>query len=121
MASINLSYDVIGSITNCHNDSLGLKLVYLWILTFFYVIFYVFIKIHEYAKLLFCITWHRMKGLCLSFKMRPVSIRRNRDMANFVRCAKGFMEKDNQHNWHGIPVHMQCGLIPCTLKSCSFY
>ena len=26
------------------------------------------------------------------------------------------MEKDNHHNLHGIPVHMQCGLIPCTLK-----
>ena len=22
------------------------------------------------------------------------------------KCAKGHMEKANQHNWHGIPVHM---------------
>ena len=29
MASINLSYDITGSITKYHNDSLGLKEVYL--------------------------------------------------------------------------------------------
>ena len=37
---------------------------------------------------LFCVTYHRMKGLCLSFKIRPVSIRSNRDMINFVRKVK---------------------------------
>ena len=31
MVSINLSYDITGSITQCHSDSLGLKLVCLWI------------------------------------------------------------------------------------------
>ena len=31
MTSINLLYDIIGSITKCHNDSFDLKLVYLWI------------------------------------------------------------------------------------------
>ena len=51
MTSINLSYDITGSITQCHNDSLDLKEVYLWILFYdFTVIFNVFIKIHEYAN-----------------------------------------------------------------------
>ena len=35
MTSINLSFYITGSITKCHNVSLGLKLVYLWILTIF--------------------------------------------------------------------------------------
>ena len=51
MTSINLSYDITGSITKCHSDSLDLKEVYLW--GFFYdfsVIFNVFFKIHEYAN-----------------------------------------------------------------------
>ena len=30
MTSIHLSYDITGSITKCHNDSLGLKLVYFY-------------------------------------------------------------------------------------------
>ena len=49
MTSINLLYDITGSITKCHNDSLDLKVVY----RFFYdfsVMFDVFIKIHEYAN-----------------------------------------------------------------------
>ena len=50
MTSIDLSYDITGSITKCHNDRLGLKLVYLWIFNDFSVIFNVFIKVHEYAK-----------------------------------------------------------------------
>ena len=50
MASINLSYDITGSRTKCHNDSLGLKEVYLWIFYDFSVIFNVFIEIHEYAN-----------------------------------------------------------------------
>ena len=29
-SAIDLSYNVTGSITKCHNDSLGLKLVHLW-------------------------------------------------------------------------------------------
>ena len=48
MTSINLSYDITGSITKCHNDSLDLK-VYLSIFYDVSVIFNVFIKIHEYA------------------------------------------------------------------------
>ena len=44
MTSINLSYDITGTITKCHNDRLGLKLVYLWIFNDFSVIFDVFIK-----------------------------------------------------------------------------
>ena len=48
MTSINFSYDISGPIIKCHNDSLGLKFIFLWILTiFFSVIFNVFIKIHE--------------------------------------------------------------------------
>ena len=47
MTSINLSYDITGSIIKCHNGSLGLKEVYLWIFNDFSVIFNVFIKIHE--------------------------------------------------------------------------
>ena len=50
MTSINLSYDITGSITKCHSDSLDLKEVYLWIFYDFTVIFNVFIKIHEYAN-----------------------------------------------------------------------
>ena len=46
-ASINVSYDITGSITKCHNGSLGLKLVYLWILKTFLPLF---IKINEYAN-----------------------------------------------------------------------
>ena len=42
MASTDLSYDITDSITKCHNDSLGLKLVYLLILMIFSVIFHVF-------------------------------------------------------------------------------
>ena len=72
----------------------------------FSVIFYVFIKIHEYAKLLFCITWHRMKGLCLSFKMRPVSIRSNRDMANFVRKVK--LAPEVISGWGKSMLHVVC-------------
>ena len=34
-SSINLSYDITGSITKCHNDSLGLILVHLWIFKYF--------------------------------------------------------------------------------------
>ena len=71
MASIDLSYDITGSIIKCHNDSLGLKLVYLLILMIFSVIFHVFIKIHEYENYRSCITNHRIKGQCKSFKMRP--------------------------------------------------
>ena len=68
MTSIYLSYDITGSISKCHNDSLGLKFVYLWIFNDFSVIFiFFFIKIHEYAHLIFCITFHIMKGQCLSF------------------------------------------------------
>ena len=64
MASTDLSYDITGSITKCHNDSLGLKLVYLRILMIFSVIFHVFIKIHEYEYYISCMTYHRIKGQC---------------------------------------------------------
>ena len=50
MTSINLSYDITGSITKLHNDSLGLKEVNLWIVYDFSVILAFFIKIHEYAN-----------------------------------------------------------------------
>ena len=30
-SSIDLSYDITGSITKCHSDSLGLKLFHLWV------------------------------------------------------------------------------------------
>ena len=39
-SSIDLSYDITGSITKCHNDSLGLKLVHLWNFKDFSVIFH---------------------------------------------------------------------------------
>ena len=38
------------------------------------LIFYVFIKIHVYTNSKICITYYRIKGLCQSFKMRPVSV-----------------------------------------------
>ena len=50
MTSINLSYDITGLLTKCHNDCLGLKLVYLRIFDDFSVVVIVFIKIHEYAN-----------------------------------------------------------------------
>ena len=78
MTSINLSYDITGSRTKCHNDSLGLKEVYLWIFYDISVFFIVFIKIHEYANWITCITYHKMKRLCLSFSMRPSSMFWNR-------------------------------------------
>ena len=49
-SSINLSYDITGSITKYHNDSLGLTLTDLWLLQDFSAILYVFIKIYEYAN-----------------------------------------------------------------------
>ena len=39
-----LSYAITGSIAKCHNDILGLKLVYLWIFKDVFVIFNVYIK-----------------------------------------------------------------------------
>ena len=74
MPSINLSYDITGSITKCHNDSLGLKLVYLGTFNDFSVIFNVFFKIHEYANQIACVSYHMMKVQCLSIKMRPSSV-----------------------------------------------
>ena len=38
-SSIDLSYNITGSITKCHNDSLGLKLVHLWKFRDFFAIF----------------------------------------------------------------------------------
>ena len=50
--NIFLIYGISGAITSCHNDSFGLKFV--WILNPFFShfksIFNVFIKIHEYAN-----------------------------------------------------------------------
>ena len=71
---MNFPYDITGSITKCQNDSLGLKSVYLWIFNDFSVIFNVFIKIHEYTNSKISITYYRIKGRCLSFKMRPISV-----------------------------------------------
>ena len=59
--AINLLYDITGSITKFHNDSLGLKYGVLWIFNYFSVIFNVFIKIHEYANKITYITYHKMK------------------------------------------------------------
>ena len=73
-SSINFPYDITGSITKCQNDSLGLKSVYLWIFIDFSVIFNVFIKIHEYTNSKISTTYYRIKGLCLSLKMRPISV-----------------------------------------------
>ena len=47
---MNLSYDITGSITKCHNGSFGMKLVNLWICNDFLPFLYIFIKINEYAK-----------------------------------------------------------------------
>ena len=73
-SSINVSYNITGSITKCQNDSLVLKLVYYGFLTLFLSFFDVFIKIHEYANSKIGITYYKMKGLYLSFKMRPISV-----------------------------------------------
>ena len=66
MTSIHLSDDITGSKTKCHNDSLGLKLVYLWIFNDFSVIFNVSIKVHEYTNQISSIPYHGIKGQCLS-------------------------------------------------------
>ena len=68
---IDLSYNITGPITNCHNDSLGLKLVHLWNFNDFFPFF---MKINEYANTIICITYQRKKKLCLCFKMRPCSV-----------------------------------------------
>ena len=60
MTSIHLSYAITDSITKCYNDSLGLKLAYLWVFNDFSVIFYVFIKIREYANKISYTTFHVM-------------------------------------------------------------
>ena len=53
MTSIHLSYAITGSMTKCHKDSLGLKLVHLWIFNDFSLVFFnVFIKINEYVNLI---------------------------------------------------------------------
>ena len=46
--NIFLICGISGAITSCHNDSFGLKFV--WILNPFSAIFNVIIKIHEYAN-----------------------------------------------------------------------
>ena len=72
MASTNLSNRITDTITRSNNDSLGLKLVFMGKLIFnFFFHFHVFIKDHEYASEIIFITYHRIKGICLSFKMRP--------------------------------------------------
>ena len=70
-SSIDLSYNITGTITKCHNDSLGLKLVHLWNFKDFFAIF---MKINEYANKIICITYHQKKNLYLCFKMRPCSV-----------------------------------------------
>ena len=75
MASTNLSNRITDTITRSHNDSLGLKLVFMGklILNFFFH-FHVLIKIHEYASEIIFIKSHRIKGICISFKTRPSSM-----------------------------------------------
>ena len=75
-SSINLSNDITGSITKCHNGSFGLKLVHLWVFKDFFILpfFHILIKINEYANKIICITYHWKKGLCLSFKKVPCSL-----------------------------------------------
>ena len=75
MASTNLSNRITDTITRSHNDSLGLKLVFMGKLIFnFFFYFHALIKIHEYASAIIFITYHRIKGIGLSFKMRPSSM-----------------------------------------------
>ena len=50
LTSIKLSFDVTGRIAECHNYSLGLKSVKLWVLKICLSFFNVFIKVHEYAS-----------------------------------------------------------------------
>ena len=58
-SSINSPHDITRSITKCHDDSLGLKLVHVW----FFGLFHIFIKIYEYASKIICIAYHKKKGL----------------------------------------------------------
>ena len=54
------------------DENLCLKSVYLW--CFFYeftLLFKVFIKIHEYANYIICISDCGVKGMCLSFNLIP--------------------------------------------------
>ena len=65
-------YGITGAITSSHNDSFGLKFVYLWILKpFLSHCFNVFIKIHEYANSIICITFQRINKVYLCFTVRP--------------------------------------------------
>ena len=75
MASTDLSNSTIGTITMGHNDSLRLKLVFMGYLILIVSVysFNVLIKNLEYAKTYLPLLI-RMKGLCLSFTMRPSSM-----------------------------------------------
>ena len=65
------------NLSNCINGAIKittmviLVLLNLLILKEFVVIFYDFINNHEYANLIICITYHLLKEVCLSFRMRP--------------------------------------------------
>ena len=74
MASTNLSNRIIDTITRSHNNSLGLKLVFYGITDFFFFHFNVLMKIHEYAIKIISITYHRIKGICLSLRIRQSSM-----------------------------------------------
>ena len=70
--NIFVKYGISGAVTSCHNDSFGLKFVYLGILKpFFPAIFNIFIKIHEYA---ICMTYQRINMLNICFTMRPAAV-----------------------------------------------
>ena len=50
MSSINSSYDITGPITKCHNGSLSLKLVHLWFLKIFLLVFIFSLRLMNMKK-----------------------------------------------------------------------
>ena len=70
--NIFVIYDITGAITSCHNDSFFLPENCL--LMDFKAIFNIFIKIHEYANLIICITYQMIKRLYLCFIVRPGAV-----------------------------------------------
>ena len=70
--NIFVIYGITGAITSCHNDSFFLPENCL--LMDFKAVFNIFIKIHEYANSIICITYQMIKRLYLCFTARPGAV-----------------------------------------------
>ena len=70
--NIFVIYGITGAITSCHNDSVFPPENCL--LMDFKVVFNIFIKIHEYANSIICITYQMIKRLYLCFTVRSGAV-----------------------------------------------